>query len=120
MKGREPWIYPMGPEFTFLKAFEWELRDFPDDFFRLHLPEGLCVELKWLDADEFGHWTDPSAFAESARTPRKRREWQVDEAIRHGGWAEIPGVYRIESPEGVHIVDHVTNTWLPQRHRPLG
>ena len=27
----EPWVYPMGPEFTFVKAFEWEVREFPDD-----------------------------------------------------------------------------------------
>jgi hypothetical protein len=119
MKFREPWIYPMGPEFTFVKAFEWELRDFPDDSFRLHLPEGLCVELKWLDSDEFGHWTDPASFVDGTRTPRKKREWEVDSAVRHGGWQSIPGVHRIESPVGIHVVDFVTKTWLPQRHRPL-
>lgn len=119
MKFREPWIYPMGPDYVFLKAFEWELRDFPEDHQRLHLPEGLCLELKWLDQDEFAHWTDVSAFA-GARTPRKQREWQVDNAVRDGGWEEIAGVHRIESPPGVHIVDHVTRTWLPRRPRPLG
>jgi len=119
MKFREPWIYPMGPEFTFLKAFEWELRDFPEDTYRLHLPEGLCVELKWLDADEFSHWTDPSAF-DGARTPRKKREWDVDRAIRDGSWPGIGGVHRIEAPDGVHVVDFVTRTWLPRRARPLG
>ena len=25
----EPWVYPMGPDFTFVKAFDWELREFP-------------------------------------------------------------------------------------------
>jgi len=118
MRFREPWIYPMGPEFTFLKAFEWELRDFPDDAFRMHLPEGLCVELKWLDADEFGHWSSTDAFA-SSRTPRKQREWEVDRAIREGSWSTIPGVVRVEAPAGVHVVDYVTDTWLPRADRPL-
>ena len=53
----EPWVYPMGPEFTFVKAFEWEVREFPDTSERIVAPEGLCVELKWLDADEFAHWS---------------------------------------------------------------
>jgi len=117
MKFREPWIYPMGPRFQFLKAFEWELRDFPESTYRLHLPEGLCIELKWLDADEFGHWSSVGAFA-NARTPRKLREWEVDQAIRAGTWASYDGVHRIESPPGIHVVDYITDTWLPQRPRP--
>jgi len=118
MKFREPWIYPMGPDFTFLKAFEWELRDFPETAYRLHLPEGLCIELKWLDADEFGHWSSTDAF-NNARTPRKQREWEVDQAIRNGTWASYDGVHRIEAPAGVHVVDYITDTWLPRRERPL-
>jgi len=118
MKFREPWIYPMGPHFQFLKAFEWELRDFPESTYRLHLPEGLCIELKWLDADEFGHWSSTGAFA-NARTPRKLREWEVDQAIRNGTWTSIDGVHRIEAPSGVHVVDFITETWLPRRERPL-
>ena len=118
MKFREPWIYPMGPHFQFLKAFEWELRDFPESTYRLHLPEGLCIELKWLDADEFGHWSSTGAFA-NARTPRKLREWEVDQAIRNGTWSSYEGVHRIEAPSGVHVVDFITDTWLPRRERPL-
>ena len=58
----EPWVYPMGPDYTFVKAFEWEVREWPERAERLVLPDGLAVELKWLDADEFSHWTDPSQF----------------------------------------------------------
>ena len=58
----EPWVYPMGPEFTFVKAFEWEVREFPATSERIIAPEGLCVELKWLDSDEFAHWTAAEAF----------------------------------------------------------
>ncbi len=36
----EPWIYPMGPEFTFVKAFEWEVREFPESTTRIVAPEG--------------------------------------------------------------------------------
>ena len=118
MRFLEPWIYPMGPEFTFVKAFEWEVREWPERCERMVLPDGLCVELKWLDADEFAHWTDVEDFS-SARAPRKRREWEVDRAIREGRADTIDGLVRITAPPGVHIVDHVTRTWLPQAPRPL-
>lgn len=114
----EPWIYPMGPEFTYVKAFEWEVREFPETSERIIAPEGLTVELKWLDADEFGHWTNPEDF-EAARAPRKRREWLVDSSVRAGRGAEVPGLVRIEAPPGEHIVDYVTGTWLQQAPRPL-
>jgi hypothetical protein len=114
----EPWIYPMGPEYTFVKAFEWEVREFPRTAERLILPEGLCVELKWLDADEFAHWSHTS-FADSTRAPRKRREWEVYNALTEGRGEEVEGLQRIEAPPGVHVVDHITRTWLPRADRPL-
>jgi hypothetical protein len=114
----EPWVYPMGPEYTFVKAFEWEVREFPPTAERLILPEGLCVELKWLDSDEFAHWSHTS-FADSSRAPRKRREWEVYSALVEGRGAEVPGLHRVEAPPGVHVVDHIVGTWLPRAERPL-
>ena len=114
----EPWIYPMGPDFTFVKAFEWEVREFPSTSERIIAPEGMCVELKWLDVDEFAHWTSVDDFANS-RVPRKRREWEVFHALAEGRGAQVEGLVHIEAPPGVHIVDHVVNTWLPQAPRPL-
>ncbi|WP_299053503.1 hypothetical protein [uncultured Nocardioides sp.] len=114
---REPWIYPMGPEYVHKKAFEWELRVFPEDTERIHLPPGMCVELKWLDADEFAHWSS-TAFSE-VRIPRKRREWQVDRAIREGRPESVFGLRHITAPPGVHVVDHVVRDWLPRAPRPL-
>jgi hypothetical protein len=109
----------MGPAYVHVKAFEWELRLYPDNVLVVRLPEGSSVELKWLDSDEFAHWTSPEAFADSARTRRKRREYQLFTDLAAGRWAEQPGVHRIEAPEGVHVVDHVTRVWLPQAPRPL-
>ena len=114
----EPWVYPMGPEFTFVKAFEWEVREFPDSSERIVAPEGLCVELKWLDADEFAHWSTAGDF-DRARAPRKAREWDVYTALAAGRGEEVPGLVRVEAPPGVHVIDHVTNTWLPRAERPL-
>ena len=114
----EPWIYPMGPEYTYVKAFEWEVREFPESTERIILPEGLCVELKWLDADEFAHWSHTS-FDESSRAPRKRREWEVYSALMEGRGARVDGLQRIEAPAGVHIVAHITRPWLPRAPRPL-
>lgn len=114
----EPWIYPMGPEFTFVKAFDWEVREFPETSERIVAPEGLVVELKWLDADEFAHWSSADDF-DKARAPRKLREWEVDSALRAGRGDSVPGLVRIDAPSGVHVIDYVTNTWLPQATRPL-
>ena len=114
----EPWVYPMGPEFTYVKAFEWEVREFPTTSERIVAPEGLVVELKWLEEDEFAHWTSTEDF-ESSRAPRKRREWEVFSALREGRGHEVPGLHRVEAPPGVHVVDHVTDTWLPHAERPL-
>ena len=114
----EPWVYPMGPEFTFVKAFEWEVREFPSSSERIIAPEGMVVELKWLDTNEFAHWTSTDDF-ESSRAPRKRREWEVYSALSEGRGEEVQGLHRIEAPPGVHVIDHVTSTWLPQAERPL-
>lgn len=113
----EPWISPNGPDYTFVKAFEWEMRMSPDRVGHLALPGGMCVELKYLDGDEFGHWSHADAFATSERTKRKRREWEVFNALSHG--RDIEGVRRIESPDERHVIDYVTQTWLPQASRPI-
>ncbi len=113
----EPWIYPMGPEFTFVKAFEWEVREFPPTSERVVTPEGMCVELKWLDQDEFAHWS--TTDFDAVRTPRKARELEVYRALSQGRGEEIEGLVRVESPPGVHVIDYVTGTWMAQAPRPL-
>jgi hypothetical protein len=115
----EPFGYPMDPQYPHVKAFEWELRMYPDHARSVRLPEGSSVELKYLDSDEFAHWTSPEAFAESARTKRKRREYQLFTDLAAGRWKSHPGLHRIEAPADTHIVDYVTNVWLPQAPRPL-
>ena len=115
----EPFGYPMTPAFVHAKAFEWELRLYPDGTPVVRMPEGSAIELKWLDSDEFAHWTSPEAFAESARTRRKRREYQLFTDLAAGRTEGHPGIVPIEAPDGVHVVDHVTQTWLPLAPRPL-
>lgn len=114
----EPWIYPMGPGFTFVKAFEWEVREFPATSERIIAPEGLCVELKWLDTDEFAQWDGVEDFAQ-LRVRRKRREFEVVSALRAGRGDDVPDLHRILAPPGVHVVDHLVDTWLPAARRPL-
>ena len=117
LRNIEEWGFPMSPDYVYAKAPEWEIRTTPDRIEQFALPQGLCVELKWLDGDEFAHWTNPEAFATSIRNRRKRREWLVWNALHAG---EVPvGVVEIVAPEGVHVVDHVTHTWLPRAPRPF-
>ncbi len=124
----EEWGFPVGPDFTYDKAPEWEVCTTPEQLRRVALPPGLCVEVKDLAGDEFAHWSDPEGFATSARTARKRREWEVFHALRDvvaagdgpADPAALPvGVHEVRAPHGVPVVEHVTRTWLPARPRPL-
>lgn len=117
LRNIEEWGFPIGPDFVYSKAPEWEIRTTPDDITMFALPQGLCVELKYLDGEEFAHWTDPESFATSLRNRRKRREWAVFNALNEGTVPE--GVVEITAPDGVHVVDHVTHAWLPRAPRPF-
>lgn len=117
LRNAEEWGFPIGPDFVYTKAPEWEIRTTPETYREVELPQGLCVELKWLDGDEFAHWSDPESFATSLRNHRKRREWEVFHALRDG---RVPtGVVQIDAPAGVHVVDHVTHEWMPRAPRPF-
>ena len=115
----EPWVYPMGPDYTFVKAFDWELREFPPGVERIVLQQGLCVEVKWLDADEYAHWRRDGVDFTSTRLYRKLREFEVDKAIRNGSPEELGGLVKVTAPPGVHIIDHVSRDWLWRQPRPL-
>jgi glycosyltransferase involved in cell wall biosynthesis len=117
LRNIEEWGFPMGPDFVYTKAPEWEIRTTPERFEMFALPQGLCVELKYLDGDEFAHWTDPASFATSLRNRRKRREWTVFNALKEGTVPE--GVVTLEAPAGMHVVDYVTKEWLPRVPRPF-
>jgi hypothetical protein len=105
--------------FPYVKAFEWEMRMLPESVEWLRLPEGLCIEIKRLDADEFSNWTSVESFASGARTERKQRELAIVRALRAGQWESIERLHRVEAPRGVHVIDHLARTWLPTAPRPL-
>ena len=116
LRFQEPWIYPTGPEFVYLKGFDWEVRSQSSRVQKLALPAGLCFELKWLDTDEFDHWTDLEAIHPN-RSRRKTREYEVFTALNEQRFDDLDHVHRIEAPPGVHVIDHVAHTWLPTRPR---
>jgi glycosyltransferase involved in cell wall biosynthesis len=115
----EPWVYPTGPDTTFVKAFDWELREQPAGVERIVLQQGLVVEVKWLDADEYAHWRTEGVDFTNTRLYRKLREFEVDEAIRTGRAAELGGLVQVTAPPGVHVIDHVSRDWLWRQPRPL-
>jgi hypothetical protein len=113
LRNTEPWGWPNGPSNSFAKAIDWELPLWAADTPTITLPDWGCVELKRLEADEFGHWSHTD-FGVSARTRRKQREWEVFRALASGG--EPPaGVAAVEAPAGVHVIEHVRTSWLPAR-----
>ncbi|MGH3112179.1 MAG: sulfotransferase family 2 domain-containing protein, partial [Gaiellaceae bacterium] len=117
LSNREPWAWPNRPGYSFVKAMEWELPLWSEDVATMMLPDWACIELKHLHADEFAHWSH-SDFEASGRTQRKRREWQVFHALADG--AEPPShVVPVEAPDGVHVIDYVRSTWLPEKANEL-
>ena len=113
---REPWGWPNGPQFTHAKALDWELTVWPSETPTMRLPDWSCLELKFLDADEFAHWSDDVDFENTLRARRKRREQEMFRALALGG--ELPdGVVRIDAPADTHVIAYTRDTWLPE-HRP--
>jgi hypothetical protein len=114
----EAWGWPNRPGYSFVKAMEWEQPVLPREVQRIVLPDWSCVELKYLDADEFDHWSDTD-FETTTRTQRKRREWEVFRALADGG--EPPEeVVPVEAPDGFHVIDYVRSVWLPQKESDPG
>jgi hypothetical protein len=119
MWNQEPWGWPNKPGFFLIKAFEWELIMYPQATPLTTLPEWTCFELKWLDENEFAHWSQGTDFTTTRRTTRKVRELKVFEAVQKG---ELPeGVHRVESPGETHVIDllrqsgSLANVWQPDR-----
>ena len=110
LANNEPWGWPNRPGYSHVKALDWELPLWPSNTEKISLPAWSCVELKWLDADEFAHWSTTD-FTASARTKRKEREWQVHQTLASG--AEPPeGVVPVHAPGDQHVVDFVRREWL--------
>ncbi len=108
----EPWGWRNSPDYTFGKAFDWELMlPRPGDPVT-RLPDWVCFELKWLEADEFSHWSHAEFKAKI--NARKRRDWQLFHALREGS-ALPENLIRVESPEGMHVVEHLRDTYASLR-----
>jgi glycosyltransferase involved in cell wall biosynthesis len=104
LTNREPWGWPNKPAYHHGKGFEWEIPLWPREQANVVLPEWTCFELKWLDSDEFEHWSDTD-FSGNRRTQRKAREWDVFHAVQRGKLAF--GVHRVESPGSTHVIDRL-------------
>jgi glycosyltransferase involved in cell wall biosynthesis len=104
MRNREAWAWPNGAEYYFDKGAEWEIPVWPSGLPFVRLPEWTCFELKWLDADEFQHWSPTEDFSGN-RTTRKAREWAVFHDLREG--RVPPGVNRVESPGSTHVIERL-------------
>lgn len=103
-RNREPWGWPNKPGFSFGKGFEWEIPLQPRWVQPLILPQFICFELKWLDLNEFDHWS-PHDFEKSGRTGRKNREMEVFAGLQDG--AVDGDLLRIDAEGDEHVVDTV-------------
>lgn len=103
VRNSEPWAWPNRATYFHGKALDWELPLWPEETEYLILPEWSCFELKWLDSDEFSHWSPETDFGAQRRTGRKAREEAVFDAVKGGALPQ--GVHRISAPEGTHVID---------------
>jgi glycosyltransferase involved in cell wall biosynthesis len=110
----EPWGWRNSAAYTFAKAFDWELRLHRPGDPVTRLPDFVCFELKWLDADEFAHWSYTDFKTEI--NDRKRREWELFHALREG-YSLPDNVVQIESPDGLHVVEHLRSIYAPLRRQ---
>jgi hypothetical protein len=118
LANNESWGWPNRPGYAHVKAIDWELPLWPENTYQVSLPDWSCVELKWLEEDEFAHWSTTD-FSATNRTQRKRREFDVFQALTSG--AEPPrGVIPVHAPAGVHVVDWVREQWLRHERPRLG
>jgi glycosyltransferase involved in cell wall biosynthesis len=107
----ELWGWRNTPDHTFIKCFDWEfVRPWAD--YLLEVPDWVCFELKWLDQDQFSHWSHTDFQAH--HLSRKRREWEVNRALLDGT-APPEGVVRIESRDGTHVIDHLRQIYVALR-----
>ena len=115
----EPWVYPMGPDSRSSRPSTGSCASTRRASSGSCSSRGWCVEVKWLDADEYAHWRRDGVDFTNTRLYRKLREFEVDEAIRNGDPEALGGLVRVTAPEGVHIIDHVSRDWLWRQPRPL-
>jgi hypothetical protein len=114
----EPHAMPNSPGFFYGKGSLWEILITPEDIARYPFPTYACFELRWLDRDEFDHWSETD-YAGARRTAGKYREFTVHQALRRG---EVPpGVVRFEAEPDRSVVDVITSLprleWFDLRDR---
>ena len=112
----EAWGWPNRPGFSFVKAMEWGSRSAAGR--PAHRPPGLVVHRAQVPRRRrVRPLVRLADFETTARTQRKRREWEVFRALADGG--ELPeDVVPVEAPDGYHVIDYVRSVWLPEGERP--
>ncbi len=113
LTNREPWGWPNRDGVLAGKGLEWEIPLFLGTGCRpMFLPDGICFETKWLDRDEFAHWSHRD-FSRTRRTGRKRRELEVVERLIRG---DLPtGLIRFDRDAATaHVIETVARVSLPE------
>jgi glycosyltransferase involved in cell wall biosynthesis len=104
---REPYGWPNAEGFCLSKGFEWEIPVFRPEVSKPRLlPDGICFEIKWLDLDEFDHWSHRH-FGMTPRTARKAREVEVFDQLRENG--SVPGLIRFQRRRYCHVIEELAN-----------
>ena len=103
--------HPVAPGYSYVKGFDREVLRLPHSVRHHPLPLGSCLLLR-----DIGEPTEPPSPASrtspsSAEARRERYEADTLRSILAGRWRERPALHRLESPSGVHVVDHAATYW---------
>jgi glycosyltransferase involved in cell wall biosynthesis len=107
---QEPYGWPNAEGFLLGKGFEWEIPLWTTAKSKL-LPDGICFEIKWLDADEFSHWSHRE-FGTTPRTTRKLRELEIFDGLAHQ--RSLPGLVRVERRQWPHVIEALGGLSVPE------
>ena len=107
----ETYAWPNAERFCYGKCLDWELFRFPRDVARKTLPDGVCLEIKRLDVDEFSNWSDRE-FDDNPRIPRKRREREVFSGLQAG--EPVAGLVPLIAAPGGHVIDAARRIPVPE------
>ena len=118
LRNCEPWAWPNRPGYRFAKALEWELPMFPAGVATRDAARARsCVELKFLDADEFAPLVADRLRRLAAHARASGASRRSSARSPAGARAARAASWRVEAPAGRHVIDHVRHGLAAARRR---
>jgi hypothetical protein len=107
----ETYAWPNAEHFSYAKFLEWELLQFPPEVPIKTLPDGVCLEIKRLDSNEFSNWS-ALEFDENPRLLRKSHEQEIFRRLQ--AHEHVDGLVAYASDGHQHVIAAALQTSVPE------